>query len=230
MSPTRTVLAACAAALAAGLAGCGDGGGVDASPADLRRETTAQLAEANARQRVCFGWRLDSTDPTETSRGSNLGDNVPVDSNPGRCPRWVEVSAMINYVSSSSESEDSAVVDVRTSPDINTGPTIRDNLARFGLDEKAFVDDPTWAVSRAALALPLLTAESGAAEPVPTAAGPATAPPSPLPSAGSDFWRDRLLFVLAAASIVLVAVVFGVIGLVLRRRRTPGVPVVGQLR
>jgi hypothetical protein len=224
MGPARTVLAACAAALTAGLAGCATGGGVDASPADLRRETTAQLAKATAAQGVCFGWRLDSTDPTEASRGSNLGDNVPVDSDPGRCPRWVEVDAMINYVPESSESEDSAAVSVRTSPNISTGLAIKDNLARFGLDEQAFVDDPTWAVSRAALALPLLTAESGAAEPAPTPAGPAAAAPSPLPAAGSDFWRDRLAFVLAAAGIGLVAVLFGVVGLLLRRRRPPGVP------
>jgi hypothetical protein len=198
-----------------------------ATDGELPRETATELARATAAQGVCFGWQLDGVGPA--SRGSNLGGTTAVDSDPGRCPRWVEVWATVTYPPESSEADDSASIGVRTSSNLDVGPNVRARLDRFGLDENAFIDDPQWAIHRAALALPLLTAEAGAAEPAPTPTAPPAAAPRALEPAGSDFWRDRRWFVVAAAAFVLVAVAMTVGGLVAGRARRravarPGVP------
>jgi hypothetical protein len=222
---TARTVAAAAAGLTLGLTGCSSDLSVTAPDAEQRRQTASQLAWAAESQEICFGWELDSGwSAAPVSRGSNLGENVPVDSDTTRCPRWVEVRARVNYVSGSSESEDSATVQVQTSPDLSVGSRIEAGLRRFGLDEKAFVDNPALAVSRAALALPLLTAESGAAEPAATPPASAATPPA-LESAGADFWRDRWVFVLVAAGLVLVAGLFLTVGFVQRRKqRRPAGP------
>jgi hypothetical protein len=225
MGRLRThVLAGGAAALVLGLAGCSSGGGgVDPSTAEGRRETATQLARATQAQKLCFGWHLtEGSTGNVVSQGSNLGDGKPASADAGRCPRWVEVRAAYYYTAESSESDDYAAFDVQTSPDLTVGPAIRRNMDRFGLTEQSFVDDPTWAISRAALALPLLAAEAGAAEPASPPSAPA-ANPRALEPAGSDFWRDRTVFVAFAALALALAVLALVVGLVqrarLRRRR-----------
>jgi hypothetical protein len=208
-------------AAAAGLAGllvlggCGtDDGPIWPADGSLQRETAAELARATAAQGICYGWHLD--DGRAEVSGSNLGATTPVDSDPGRCPRWVQVRASVLYQPESSDADDTAIVDVRTSGDVRVGPDVRASLNRFGLDENAFLDDPAWAVSRAALALPLLTAEAGAAEPAPT---PTAAPAAPraIDPAGSDFWRDRLWFLVFAGGFFLAALLLVVLGLFGRR-------------
>jgi hypothetical protein len=223
-SARRLVLVVALAGL--GLAGCSTDTSVPAPEAEQRRETAAQLARATAEQDICYGWRLDSANGgSPVSRGSNLGDGIAVDSDPQRCPAWVEVRASVSYVPDSSESEDSATVGVQTSPGLSIGPTIEASLSRFGIDEQAFVDDPGWAVAHAALVLPLLTAEAGAAEPAATPTAPATAASRALPDPGNDFWRDRWVFVLVAAGLVLLAGLFVTIGVVAgRRQRVPAQP------
>jgi hypothetical protein len=202
-----------------GLAGCADEAAAPGEAAEQRRETASQLAKAAEAQGICYGWRLDGSGGAPTSRGSSLGDAVPVDSDPGRCPRWMEVNATVRYVSESSEADDSAFVDVRTSADLRVGPTVATKLDRFGLEDKTFVDDPEFAISRAALALPLLAAENGAAPPAVPPATPAASAPRALPDAGSDFWRDRWGFIAVAIGLVALAALFAVVGVVLQRRQ-----------
>ncbi|HEU4423248.1 MAG TPA: hypothetical protein VFR67_12005 [Pilimelia sp.] len=176
----------------------------------------AQLAQASKRQGVCYGWVLSDSFRT-VSRGSNLGDNVPVDSDTGRCGKWVEVRAQVIYEPESSEAADSATVSVVGSPSLRLDPDLTSRLDQLGLAEGAFIDDPGSAICRAALALPLLVAEAGAAKPAPAPSGVPTATPRPLAAAGSDFWRDRWLFVVVAGLIGLAALFLMVIGLVERR-------------
>lgn len=216
-----------AALLLLAVGGCGDDGGttVPAPTAAERSDTVPILQRAAQSQGICYGWRLqDGTNVV--SVGSNLGEAVAVRDNPS-CPRWVEVVATVNYPPQSSEREDSAQIQVVSVGDTDTADLnyVRDGLDRFGLTEKVFIDDPGWAVCRAAVSLPLLVAERGLAGPVPVDTAAPAAAPSPLPGAGSDFWRDRWSGLLAAAGLLLLGVALLTAGLMQRRRRRrPAVP------
>ncbi|MFI0791878.1 hypothetical protein ACH4OY_04120 [Micromonospora rubida] len=205
----------------------GDSGGttVPAPAADERADTVPILVQAATSQGICYGWRLESYYGSVVSVGSNLGDGVAVVDNPA-CPRWVEVTAEVQYTSESSESSDSAIVDVTGSTDIDRSDlyAVENGLKRFGLDDDAFVDDPGWAVCRAAVALPLLIAEAGVAEPAATPAAAPGSPVSPLPAAGSDFWRDRWGWLLATAGLLLVTALLFTVGFVQRSRQRAQVP------
>ncbi|WP_406039215.1 hypothetical protein OG799_27965 [Micromonospora sp. NBC_00898] len=196
---------------------------VPAPAADERTDTVPLLQEAAASQGICYGWRLTDY-PTVTSVGSNLGDGIAVGEDP-RCLRWIEVEADVNYTSESSEASDSASVRVNGSDDVDAADlsSIQRGLERFGLDDDAFVDDPGWAVTRAATTLPLLAAEAGVAQPAaPPSVEPAAAA-SPLPAAGSDFWRDRWGWLIAVTGLLLLAALFVTVGVVQRRRQLRGV-------
>ncbi|MFY1692505.1 hypothetical protein [Plantactinospora sp. WMMB782] len=190
-----------------------------------RTDTVTLLQRAYGSQQICYGWRLRTGgaayDAPPVSVGSNLGDNIPVDSDPARCPRWVEVDAAVWYTSASSESEDSAVYRVSSSPDLAHVDFDR-GLTRLGVDAKQFVDEPGWAVCRAAVFLPLLVSETGSGPASPPPAAPAAAAagtPAPLPDAGNDFWRDRWVLLLGAAGVLLLTAIFLAIGVFERRRR-----------
>lgn len=220
-----------ALALVLALAGCVDTGtSVPAPDADQRRELAAQLAAATAAsatsegQRVCYGWRL-TNGTSLVAQGSSLGDNVPAYSDENFCPRWVEVRASIDYAPESSESSDRAFIGVETSSGFEDAGSIRDGLTRFNLDEGAFIDDPAWAIARAAMTLPLLTAEAGGVRPAATPSATPAAAPSAIDPPGNDLWRDRWVFAAVAAGLVLFAGLL-VIGGVrrLRRERRQGRP------
>ncbi|MEV4491056.1 hypothetical protein AB0K04_13165 [Micromonospora coxensis] len=204
--------------------GISSGGGSDKVPppiAQERDDTVAVLARSSASQGVCYGWELTDYfgygDPV--SVGSNLGDGVAVEEN-SSCPRWLQVGVRIYYPSESSESSDNAYVDVTGSSDFSVTELrrIENGLERLGITKEAFIDDPGWATTRAAVMLPLLAAEVGAVEPATTPA-PAAAAPSPLPDPGSDLWRDRWGYLLAAGGLLLVTALLVTIGLVQRRRQ-----------
>ncbi|MFI9642737.1 hypothetical protein ACIG87_22200 [Micromonospora sp. NPDC051925] len=199
-----------------------DSGGttVPAPAADERADTVPILAQATASQGICYGWRLEESYDSAVSVGSNLGDGVPVGED-ARCPRWVEVRARINYTSESSESEDSAYVSVAGSPDLAAADlaSVQAGLTRFGLEDDVFIDDPGWAVCRAAVALPLLVAEAGVAPPAATPPADPDATAAPLPDAGSDFWRDRWGTLLATAGLLLAAALLLTVGFVQRGRQ-----------
>jgi len=207
----------------AGTAACivfssGDGSAVVSAPSAAdRQEVVAQLARATTAQAVCYGWQLTDGTGRTVSRGSNLGDTVPVDSDPGSCVKWVEVRAQVTYPPDSSEAEDQATVTVVGSPSLRLDPGVVNRLARLGLAPAAFVDDPGWAICRAVLALPLLVAEAGSAEPAPTPSGAPTSTPQALADPGSDFWRDRLLFILVAGGVALGGLLMLLIGIFERR-------------
>ncbi|MGN9803131.1 hypothetical protein [Micromonospora sp. L32] len=192
--------------------------------AQERGDTVPILQRSTASQGVCYGWELTDYfgygDPV--SVGSNLGDGVAVEDNPA-CPRWLQVSVRIYYPSESSESDDNAYVDVNGSSDFSAAELLRiaDGLGRLGVTEKVFIDDPGWAVTRAAVMLPLLAAEAGAVEPAATPA-PAATEPSPLPDPGSDLWRDRWGYLLAAGGLLLVTSLLVTVGVVQRRRQRRG--------
>ncbi|WP_107077379.1 hypothetical protein, partial [Micromonospora sp. MH33] len=198
---------------------------VPAPAGDERADSVAILQRTSAEQGLCYGWELvdyyDYGAPLNV--GSNLGDGVAVEENPG-CPRWVQVTANVGYVSESSESNDFARIQVTGSPDIDSADLwqVERGLERLGLTEDVFVDDPGWAVTRAAVMLPLLAVEAGLAEPADTPV-PAAASPSPLPDAGSDYLRDRWGWLLATVGLLLLAALFVTVGVVQRRRTTaPG--------
>ncbi|MFD6718161.1 hypothetical protein AMK25_04410 [Micromonospora sp. TSRI0369] len=200
---------------------------VPAPTADERSGTVPILKAATDSQGICYGWRL-STRWDDVSVGSNHGDGVPVPGAPG-CTRWIEVTTMVRYSSMTSENdEDSVVVSIEGSDDITYADlaAIETGLSRFGLDPDAFLDDPGWAVTRAATILPLLAAERGLAGPAaaPTAA-PSTAA-APLPDAGNDFWRDRWIYVLSSFGLFLLAALFIAVGV--RQRRNHRVRVLAQ--
>ncbi|WP_405114880.1 hypothetical protein OG559_11035 [Micromonospora sp. NBC_01405] len=205
----------------------GDSGGttVPAPAADERADTVPILAQAATSQGICYGWRLESYYGSVVSVGSNLGDGVAVVDNPA-CPRWVEVTAEVRYTSESSESSDSASLYVKGSTDMARADlyAVKNGLQRFGLDDGAFVDDPGWAVCRAAVALPLLMAEAGMAEPAATPAAVPGAAVAPLPDVGSDFWRDRWGWLLATAGLLLVAALLFTVGFVRRSRQRAQAP------
>ncbi|MGR6316536.1 hypothetical protein Q2K19_10375 [Micromonospora soli] len=192
---------------------------VPAPAGDERADTVPILQAAFANQGICYGWRL--TDGYElVSVGSNLGDGTAAADAPG-CPRWVELTADITYTSESSEANDSASIRVTGSDDIDLADlsAIESGLGRFGLDEDAFVDDPGWAATRAATTLPLLAAEAGLAAPAAAPSAGPSAAASPLPDAGSDFWRDRWGWLLATAGLFLLAALLVTVGVAQRRRQ-----------
>lgn len=198
-----------------------DNDGTDVPPPTVteRADTVAILRAAAESQGICYGWRLENiTDAV--SVGSNLGDGVAVQDNP-QCPRWVQVVADVYYPAEHSEAADRAYVFVEGSDDFRPGDlfSVTYGLERFGLTEDVFVDDPGWATTRAAVTLPLLVAEQGHAAPAPVVTAAPGAPPSPLPAAGSDLWRDRWGYLIAVASLFLIAALLVTVGLVQRRRQ-----------
>lgn len=206
-------------ALAGAFGDSGSGTDVPAPATDERAATVPILQRAADSQGICYGWKLlDWTNPVDA--GSNLGEGVAVNTDP-RCPRYVEVVANIRYTSESSEASDSVEIHVEGSSDIDDADlhAMASGLARFGLDEDAFIDEPGWAVTRAASTLPLLAAEAGLVEPVATPTAASAAAPSPLPAAGNDFWRDRWGGLLAAVGLLLLAALFLTVGVVQRRRQ-----------
>ncbi|MEU4565984.1 hypothetical protein [Micromonospora sp. NPDC023956] len=193
-----------------------------------RTDTVVVLKRATEAQDVCYGWVLEEVGRT-VSVGSNLGEGTPVDD--PRCLRWVQVVANVNWTSESSESNDYAFVDVVGSRDFDRSDlfVVEQGLKRFGLDDKAFVDEPGWATTRAAVVLPLLLAEQGLADPAPVATAAPDAAAAPLPGTSSDLWRDRWGYFAAVAGLLLVTAILLTVGFVQRgrERRTAAQAVAG---
>ncbi len=184
-----------------------------------QNDTVALLRDAAEQQDICYGWELRQGDGDVVSSGSNLGVDISVVDHP-QCPRWLRVAATVAYTPESSEAEDSARVVVDGSPDfVNDLFALETSLSRFGLDGAAFLAEPGWAVTRAAVSLPLLVVERGAVSPEPVVTSAPVAAPSPLPAASSDLWRERSGWLIGATGMVLIAVLLVVVGLIQRRRQ-----------
>jgi hypothetical protein len=183
------------------------------SPADAE-ELAVVLADAEEAQGICYGWQVriddDSGGPSGTDVGSSRGPGVPVDRYTEGCARYAVVIGSITYTSESSESEDSAALDV----DTNLGEPVSDGgLERLGLtggDLLGGGDDVS--LINMASALPLLAAESGAAPYIPYQANttPLQAGEVPTGSPGSDWWRKFWPYVIVGA--VLCGLLGGALG------------------
>ncbi|MGC4808019.1 hypothetical protein [Micromonospora sp. DT233] len=215
------IFALCGIPFGLGLA-FADESGTDVPPptAEERAQTVPLLAQAAAGQGICYGWRLERDFDSLVNVGSNFGDGVAVNS--AGCTRWVQVRVVIDY---GVESRDIASIAVTGSSGFRFAElrAIERGLERFGLDEDAFLDEPGWAICRAAATLPLLAAEAGLAPPAAPPSADPSASVAPLPGAGSDFWRDRWGWLLATAGVLLVAGLLIAVGLVQwrRQRATP---------
>lgn len=193
---------------------------VPAPSAEMSEQTVANLARASAAQGICYGWHLlDGV--RSVSRGSNLGPDTAVDSDPIRCPKWIQVEALVWYSAPDSEASDQAFVKIIASG-VPAPPA--SHLDRFGLTSGAFIDAPDQVICQAAMVLPLLAQESANASPMPiaTPAATPTSVPAALPDVGSDFWRDRWPHVLGAAFLLLVAALAIAIGWFERRAERAG--------
>jgi hypothetical protein len=207
--------------LVSALSGDDDSTIVPGPTAEAGAGTVELLARAHAAHRICYGWQLTSWGSSVVSAGSNRGVDAPLsDDGTFGCPRWIRVDGDVRYTSVDSETEDSAVLSVSSSPELSTAGFLT-RLADFGIDSAVLVDDPAWAITRAAVLLPLLTVESGQAEAVPAATEAAAGvTPPPLPDAGSDMWRARWGYLVTGGVLLLVAVVLALFGLAdLRYRR-----------
>ncbi|HEX6967573.1 MAG TPA: hypothetical protein VF174_01915 [Micromonosporaceae bacterium] len=228
------ILASVALAVTGVILGSSDDLAVPGPDPTEAADTVTVLRRAAQEQGICYGWELANWSEV-VDVGSNLGSGVAVDSDPVRCPRWVKVIANIRYTAESSESEDSATVWVESTEGATAGFPHR--LAGLGLDEATFIDEPGWAVTRAAVTLPLLMVEAGLAPAgaVSTQTPEAVPSPSPLPEAGSDLWRDRWGYLVTGALLLLTTVLFVSVGFALRARQrdaatVAGAPVTGKAK
>lgn len=167
-------------------------------------ELVTLLAEATEEQDVCYGWRIQVDDQSGASSGVDQGSNLGLDRGPESCARFVQLVGQIRYTSESSESEDSASWRVETN--IPTGPGTPD-LERAGYSAGALVgarEDE--ALFNATLALPVLTAEAGAAPPIAAAPDAQPVAPGDMPTgrSGSD-WLRQNGEVLALGGVVVAA-------------------------
>lgn len=193
-----------------------------------QNDTVALLRDAAEQQDICYGWELKQGGGDVVSAGSNLGVGLSAVDHP-QCPRWLRVAATVDYTPESSEAEDFARVVVDGSPEFLYDLfKLETSLSRFGLDGAAFLAEPGWAVTRAAVSLSLLVVERGVVSPEPVVTSAPVAAPSPLPAAGSDLWRERSGWLIGAAGMVLIAVLLVVVGLVERRRQRGGVAVTAR--
>lgn len=193
-----------------------------------QNDTVALLRDAAEQQDICYGWVLKQGGGDVVSAGSNLGVGRSVVDHP-QCPRWLRVAATVDYTPESSEAEDFARVVVDGSPEFRYDLfKLETSLSRFGLDGAAFLAEPGWAVTRAAVSLSLLVVERGVVSPEPVVTSAPIAAPSPLPAAGSDLWRERSGWLIGATGMVLIAVLLVVVGLVERRRQRGGAAVTAR--
>lgn len=202
------------------------GDGVLLEAAD-RVELAQSLADATEETGVCFGYDLSLSD----FGGSGSGDEVLSSAGPGvsavdaaardpaLCPKGtLELSARITYTSSSSESEDYATYNLRSTLDgLQSFEAERQLTDLTGISEKGLLgDDDDLVLRNATAALPLLV---GGSPPAAAATG-STAPNGDglTGSPGSDWMRAHGLGVLVAIGLLLLALalVFG--GLTGRRQ------------
>lgn len=176
-------------------------------PADAD-DLAATLAEATAAQDVCYGWHVrvdDQVSGDSESVGSDRGADRPVDTT--SCSKYVRLDVFITWTSESSESEDSASYDLVSSPG---GPT-RSDLDGLELDWDGLTgENPDVVIGNAVVALPLLAADKGMADPIEAApqTGSAPADASLTDDPGSDWWRNNGGMLLWALGLLLAGGVF----------------------
>lgn len=182
----------------------------------LSGEDAAELAntlvDAHEEHGVCYGWFVtvddDSGGPSGDDTGSHLGPGRPVDAK--TCPQYVVLTAYISYTSDSSESEDSANVEVQ-----QTLPgSLTNDLKELGYDEDDLLgDENDVALMNMVGALPALAAERAGLKPI--AFEPPDAPVEqqgkPTDSPGSDFVRQNLALLILGFVLLGLGVVWVVL-------------------
>ena len=184
------------------------------------------LAQAHREQGICYGWHFKPYDGSYDSSvtagpfiGSNFGVGESVEDHVDECPRSVVATITVSYTPHSSELSDSASVVVTTAGLQVSGSTLANDLEeQFDVTEKALIDEPVDTVGKAILALPLLVAEHGEADPLPPPAQP-SGEVEALGPGGSDFWRSPTG---TSISIAIVMLLVGVGFLVAAARRRAG--------
>ncbi|WP_051399553.1 hypothetical protein [Haloechinothrix halophila] len=171
------------------------------------------LADAEQRHGMCFGWSLLDGSTNIAQTGSSRGPDIDAST----CESYAIVRLSVGYTSESSEFNDAAGIEVFGSPDHPAVNSLSEaDFERLGITREVMVDDPVAATGHAALALPLLLIEAGELEPVDDTAadtnGAATATARPLPDAGgTDFPITGIvsigLFGLSAVGAVVTGVV-----------------------
>lgn len=177
-----------------------------------------RLAEAEKAHGICYGWELDdSTYSTGSddlvSMGSSRGANVSA----RECTDWVVLTVGVDYTSASSESDDSASIDVDRSDSLAGKAPYSSDLERMGVTREAAINDPAATAGLGALALPLLMVEAGVAEPLPVATASAE-PATPIGHPGSDFVGNHSGALIALSIIGGLALLCLIVGLIIRKR------------
>lgn len=175
------------------------------------------LAEAEERHGMCFGWSLQDGATGDVQYGSSRGPGIGANT----CDSYASVELTVAYTSESSESYDGAAIDVVGSPDISGVYELsQSDFDRLGITREVMVDDPVAATGHAALALPLLLIETGDLDPVSDAAPGVdeSATTDPMPAAtSSDLSVTRVLPIVLFGLGAIGAVAAGVV--VSRRQR-----------
>ncbi|GGS16270.1 hypothetical protein [Actinokineospora fastidiosa] len=202
-------------------------GGFDSSdndtsvPPPTAQETAdlaARLAEAEKAHGICYGWELSrstySTRPEDVvSMGSSRGAGVSA----RECDDWVILQVGVEYTSASSESEDSAAIDVDSSDSLTGKHPYSGDLERMGVTRDAALNDPAATTGLGVLSLPLLMVEEGAAHALPATPADA-AQPTPIGRPGSDFVGNHTGALIALGIIGGIALLCLIIGLIIRKR------------
>lgn len=163
-------------------------------------ELVAELASTYQEQgnAVCYGWSLEIQDDGGAGGGvttaSNLGNGVPANT----CPQYLQFNAYIHWTSEFSESYDSASWNLQSNVAGLDLDEAKETLEEYaGVSNGALEGDNYEAVvEQAALTLPLLAVEAGAAPPIQVedeATAPADAVPTNGPSA--DWLRQPIVWV-----------------------------------
>lgn len=171
------------------------------------------LAEAEQRHDMCFGWSLLDGSTNIAQSGSSRGPGTDAST----CESYAIVRLSVGYTSESSEFNDAAGIEVLGSTDHPAVNSLSEaDFERLGITREVMVDDPVAATGHAALALPLLLIEAGELEPVEDTAGDspgaATETVRPLPDAGgTDFPVIGIVSVVLFGLGAVGAVVTGVV-------------------
>lgn len=185
------------------------------------------LADAEARQGVCYGWRIEVDDATGQftgiEAGSSRGGAGVLDLS--GCEESVVLTGRVVYTSESSERNDAAEIAIESTLE---PPVTVEGLQRVGYSAEDLLDPENDDVNlfNMVSALPLLAAETGAVPYVPFEPGTAAvaADERLTDQPGSDWWRNYWPFVavMAVVGIAGIAVAISVLRWLLRRRRGPG--------
>ncbi|MGW5050472.1 hypothetical protein [Actinokineospora sp. NPDC004072] len=213
------VVGTCVAVIVAVIAGAASSDDNDLTVSVPTGQETAdlvqKLAEAEEAHGICYGWVLTDADKPSDEEVVSSGSSRGAGTSAEECQRYVWVDARVDYESESSSFEDSASIIVHASPGLPEPSAV--DLERLGVTQEALLAEPAAAVGYGALALPLLMAEDGVVEPLPTTPA-AAAPATPIGRPGSDFVGNHTGGLIALGVVGGLALLCLIVGLTIRIR------------